>query len=293
MADEKRKSGLDKRQRGIKVGAGLEEARYNVEFIDFLQRWGPTVMLVIAAAALAFWGMQRWRESRESKQGIAFGDLDQAMYAPQGLDVNPEVLVRIAEDNAGQGAVPLLARLKAAEQWRESAMKGYRPGSLDPKTRQVASQDDYLTPEGKKELLDKARQQYQLVVDQSAGNVAKATFTLTGYMGLASIAESQGRIEEAKAAFAKAQELAEKAHFPEYAALAGERLKTVEKYATPVALVPESMVMSWDKPRVSVPLGPGPTLVPGGSDNPLAPGVGASEPFKLEPLNLSMPGTVT
>ncbi|HZW07192.1 MAG TPA: hypothetical protein VFF65_08705, partial [Phycisphaerales bacterium] len=255
MADDNKKSGLDRRQRDIKVGAGLEESRYNVEFIDFLRKWGPTAMLVIAAAAMTFWGLQKYRENKEAKTGLAFGDVDQAMGGG-ATDVNPDVLVRIAEDNEGQGSVPVLARLAAAEQWRSSAMKGYRPGAFDARTRTVLNQDDYLTREGRQEYLEKARQQYQWVVDQTAGNKAKATFTLTGLMGLAAVAETQMKPDEAKAAYTRAQALAEEAGFPEYAALAKTRLETVDKFTAPPVLLPEAMVMSWDKP-VAPPALPG------------------------------------
>lgn len=262
MAEENKKGGLDRRQRDIKVGAGLEESRYNVEFIDFLKRWGSTVMLVIAAAAMAFWGLQKYRENKEAKAGVAFGDVDAAMTSGSGRDVNPEVLVRIAEDNAGQGAVPIIARLAAADQWRASAMKGYRPGAADARTGVVTNQDDFLTPEGKKEFLEKARAQYQMVVDQTSGSKAKSTFTLTGLMGLAAIAETNGKVEEAKAAYKQAQELAEAANFPEYAALAKSRMETADKFAVPTPLLPDAMVMSWDKPA---PVAPTPAPAPGSS----------------------------
>ncbi|HYD00502.1 MAG TPA: hypothetical protein VEB22_04690 [Phycisphaerales bacterium] len=258
MADDNKKSGLDRRQRDIKVGAGLEESRYNVEFIDFLRKWGPTVMLVIAAAAMTFWGLQKYRENKEAKTGLAFGDVDQAM-GNGAADVNPDVLVRIAEDNEGQGSVPILARLAAAEQWRNSAMKGYRPGAFDARTRTVLNQDDYLTREGRQEFLEKAKQQYQWVVDQTAGNKAKATFTLTGLMGLAAVAETQMKAEEAKAAYTRAQKLAEEAGFPEYAALAKTRLESVDRFTAPPVLLPEAMVMSWDKPVAPPPALPGST----------------------------------
>lgn len=293
MADVKKKNGLDKRQRDIKVGAGLEEARYNVEFIDFLQRWGPTVMLVIAATALGFWGLQKWRENRDSKQGAAFGELDQAVQTAPGIDVSPEVLIRIAEANQGQGSVPLMARLKAAEQWRTSAMKGYRTGAtIDPKTRTVTNQDDVLTADGKKDYLEKAKAQYQIVVDQTIGNVAKATFTLTGYMGLAAVAESQGHVEDAKAAYKQAQDLADKALFPEYATLAKKRLENVEKYAGPVTLLPEAMVMSWDRP-VTITPAPGPSLLdttPLGTGQ-LNPGLGT--PGTPDIFKLDTPGPLS
>lgn len=269
MAEQNNKGGLDKRQRQIKVGAGMEDARYNVEFVDFLRKWGSTVMLVIAAAAMAFWGLQKYRENKEAKAGVAFGDVDQAMAAGTGGDVNPEVLVRIAEDNQGQGAVPIMARLAAAEQWRSSALMGYRPGSLDARTRTVTNQDDYLTPEGKRDFLEKARAQYQIVVDQTSGSKAKATFTLTGLMGLAAIAETMGKPEEAKAAYKRAQELAEASEFPEYAALAKARLETVDKYIVPTPLLPEAMVMSWDRPPAPAPVQPAPQLPVGSLLSPV------------------------
>lgn len=261
MADETKRgdASLDKRQRQIVVGAGREDARYNVEFIDFLKRWGPTVLLVIAAASLGFMGLQRWREAREGKMGVAFGDVDQAISLPQqGLDANPEGLLAIAEENAGQGSVPLLARIAAAEQWRVSAMKGLRVGSQpDQKTRQFSKEDE-LTPDGRKDYLAKARAQYQMVVDLCSGNKSKATFELTGLMGLAAVAETSGDAEGAKAAYTRAQKLAEDASFPEYAALAKSRLESVDKFVAPVIIMPESMVNSWDKPVVVTPVPPAP-----------------------------------
>ncbi len=289
MAEQNNKGGLDKRQRQIKVGAGMEDARYNVEFVDFLRKWGSTVMLVIAAAAMAFWGLQKYRENKEAKAGVAFGDVDQAMTAGTTGDVNPEVLVRIAEDNQGQGAVPIMARLAAAEQWRSSAMMGYRPGSLDPRTRTVANQDDYLTPEGKKEFLEKARTQYQIVVDQTSGSKAKATFTLTGLMGLAAIAETSGKADEAKAAYKRAQELAEAAEFPEYAALAKARLETVDKYVVPTALLPESMVMSWDKPAPVAPVQPAPQSPVGSLLSPIGDLGAGGLPGSSLPTTITVP----
>jgi hypothetical protein len=197
------------------------------------------------------------------------------------MDVNPDVLVRIAEDNADQGAVPVLARLRAAEQWRDSAMKGYRPGGRDMKTG-VINPDDMLTADGKKEFLEKAKAQYKQVIDQTSGNIAKATFTMTAYMGLAAVCEAQAgiantaqlkdeAIAEAKTAYTAVKDLAEKANFPEYAALAKKRIETVEKFSQPVTLLPESMVASWDKPAPV----PAPTPIPGGgllSPSPLSTG---------------------
>jgi len=278
MAEEK-KSGLDRRQRQIQVGAGLEESRYNVEFIDFLRRWGSTILLVIAAAAFAFWGLQRYRESREAKTGVAFGDLDAALNVGAGRDVSPDVLISIAQANTGQGAVPVMARLAAAEQWRMSAMKGTRPGAtLNPQTGAPAKEDE-ITPETRLTFLEKAREQYQEVVNLTTGNKSKATFTLAGLMGLAAVAEVQGKPEEAKGAYKQAEALAEAAHFPEFASLAKSRAETVDKFTAPVALLPESMVMSWEKP----PAAPTPA--------PTVPGSSLLTPLPTD-LGIGGPGTV-
>lgn len=291
MAEEKKKSGLDRRQRDIKVGAGLEEARYNVEFIDALRRWGPTVMLVVAAAAMTFWGIGKWREHGHNKAGVAYGDLDQAMFAGAGVDVNPDVLVQIATDNAGHGAVPLMARLRAAEQWRTSAMKGYRHGGFNQTTRSI-NQDDYLTESGKADYLKNAKTQYKWVVDAAAGNTAQATFALSGYMGLAAVAETEGKVDEAKAAYKSAQELAEKTHYPEFATLAKARLENVEKFATPVTLPSEAAVLSWDKPKAAVV--PSPLLTPSALSGDLGigslgtPQLNAPDPLALPP-SLTIP----
>ena len=43
---------MEERQTQIREGAGLEESKLNVEFIDWLQRWSTPILLLVAGAAL-------------------------------------------------------------------------------------------------------------------------------------------------------------------------------------------------------------------------------------------------
>ena len=53
---------MDERQTQIREAAGLDESRLNTEFVEFLRKWGPIALGVLAVAALAFVGRNYLRE---------------------------------------------------------------------------------------------------------------------------------------------------------------------------------------------------------------------------------------
>src|ERR1044071_6876732 len=103
---------MEERQTQIKEGAGLEESKLNVEFIDWLQRWSTPILMVIAVVAVGFWGYRKWEQAKRAEVDRAFSEFTAA--AEVGTP-NPTSLIGIAEQYKGIRAVPLLAQLKAAD----------------------------------------------------------------------------------------------------------------------------------------------------------------------------------
>ena len=113
---------MDERQTKIREAAGLDESRLNTEFVEFLRKWGPIALGVLAVAALAFVGRNYLREQSVIRTDSAFLELESAQR-----EGNPDVLLRVADTYAGERGVPHLARLQAADVLFQSARAGVSP----------------------------------------------------------------------------------------------------------------------------------------------------------------------
>ncbi|MEM1423311.1 MAG: hypothetical protein AAGH64_04835, partial [Planctomycetota bacterium] len=47
---------MDDRQQQVKIGAGLEESRINRELIDWLNKWGMRILIVVLLVVAAYQG---------------------------------------------------------------------------------------------------------------------------------------------------------------------------------------------------------------------------------------------
>jgi hypothetical protein len=246
-----RRSGVDVRAGEIRTGAGLEESRYNLEFIEFLRKWGPWVLIVLAGALLAWRFYGDYRKGQQADLAKAWAELDAALAPMRSAqDGSPDVLLRVASDHPTKGAVPLLARLGAADQWVLSASKGLLPGAqVDMATGAVKSADDILSTEKRDELLAKAKEQYQSVADASKGDPARTEFELRALFGLASVAETLGNWDQAKGHYEAAKALANARQFGIIEKLATERLADLEKLRSMPPLLPAEKVVSFNKPE--------------------------------------------
>src|SRR5690606_15713326 len=77
---------MDDRQRQIKEGAGLEESRINKDFLDWLLKWGPVLVLVAAGIILAMRGVQFLEDRRVARVNEGFSELERVS---EGVTVNP------------------------------------------------------------------------------------------------------------------------------------------------------------------------------------------------------------
>jgi hypothetical protein len=104
----------DRRLAEIREGAGLQEARLNVEFIEFLRKWSTPLLLVLAALAVGYFLWNKQKEARAARVDEAYSQLNQSR---ETASPSPDALRRIAEDYKNVVGVHLLAKLTAADEY--------------------------------------------------------------------------------------------------------------------------------------------------------------------------------
>jgi hypothetical protein len=217
---------MDERQAQIREGAGLDEARLNVEFIEFLKKWSTPLLVIVAVIALGYFGLQRLREARASALSAAFTQLDAARDAG-----NPVGLLAVAEEHDGQGAVPEIARLQAADIYLGSYRAGMREGAQVTPAGEPEDPATVLSEEERTKQLDKAAELYQKVVAETSGKPDLVQHTIGGMYGLAAVAECRANFDEARRHYDAIETLARTADMPEHVELAKQRLDTLGSLA--------------------------------------------------------------
>lgn len=279
--------GLDARQRQIKEGAGLDESRVNQEFVEFLRVWLPWILGAIAVVLGGWVGWQRWTQHKHQVIAQAFADYDAAvMPASSGLDLDVSLLIRLAEEHGGKASIPELSRLAAANQLVLSASKGIAPGAeVDAQTGAVKNATDLLTIERQRELVQQAAGLYEQVLSSTRGVKGRELFAIQALMGLAATSEGKSDWEKAKGHYAEAKSLAEANVYPKIAAVAEERMRTIDELKGAVPPLPKDLILSFNKPQATAPSGqPGTMGVPI-TINPPAGGGPSAAP------GLTLPGT--
>jgi hypothetical protein len=231
---------MDDRQRTIVEGAGLEESRLNQDLVDFLRKWGTPILLLIVVVAGLYAGSTMWKQHKERVLNQAYADFHAAAVAG-----SPDNLVVVAEQNKGRGAVYQLALTEAADSYLESARLGLRPGGSP------ANAEDRLSAEQVASNLSRAGEIYGLIVTSTRGKAGMALHELNGLYGQAAVAESLGKIDEARALLAQSAEVARKAGFDELARVAEARIATLDEVANPPTLYELSDVRSSNRAAAS------------------------------------------
>lgn len=250
---------MEERHTQIREGAGLEESKLNVEFIEWLRRWSSPILVVTAAIVLAFVLYGRWQASRQQRVDQAFRELELARTAG-----NPQALLVVAETFEAQGAVGLLARLAAADAYLRAARMGLRPGVPVPASGPVPP-DDLLSQAERDDILAQAATLYEDVLRRSESQPGRVLHALGAAYGLAAVAECRGDLNGARSAYERAARLAERAGFAHEAALARRRLEQLDGLDDPPRLYSRA-----DLPAVAdttpasgvVPAAPGPSPEP-------------------------------
>lgn len=200
----------------------LTEGRINEDFLDWLRTKGVSWLLVLMVALCVYFGIVRWRSHRLNFEAEGWDAFTKA--------TTPGPLEEIAEKYPGVEGLPTLARLRAAQFLMTAVQSelalptadGVPPGPLTSTDR-----DAYL---------DRADRLYTTVLGTKDAGESATLMTVTALNGRAAVAESRGKLDEARSFYEQAAKKAQ-AQFPLLAKQAQDRAATVMD-ETKVAALP-------------------------------------------------------
>lgn len=213
---------MDERHAQIREGAGLDESRLNLEFIDFLKKWSTPLLVVVAVVAIGYFLLQKRRDMKVASLAAAFTQLEAARDAG-----SPTGLLAVADDHRGQGAVAEMAELAAADVYLASYRAGVRPGGRVDTAGTPEDAADLLTEADRAQQLDKAAEIYQRVVNFTQGKADMVQHTIGGLYGLAAVAECRSDFDAARRHLETIETLARNADMPEQVEIAKNRIDTL------------------------------------------------------------------
>jgi hypothetical protein len=95
----------------------------------------------------------------------------------------------------------------------------------------VAQPEDLLSEQERASNLDEAERLYRAVLEKNSKDNAKALTAISAAYGLAAVAESRGKLDEAKGYYEQVKKIADLAGFPEHSKVAQERIDGLPKLA--------------------------------------------------------------
>jgi hypothetical protein len=209
---------MDDRQTKIVEGAGLEESRLNTEFIEWLNVWGFRILVLLLVVAAGWAGYTQYSRWQEDRTDTALRELNDAVAAG-----SPDGLEAVAREWRSKRSVWEMATINAAEIHHEAGRLRLTPGGDSQKP------EDRLTNEQVGEHLTEARALFTEVVNRSRGR-APTVLSLTARSGLAAVALTDLKLDEAKAILADLATEAGRAGYPDLQRRALERLATVDQW---------------------------------------------------------------
>ncbi|MFI4915241.1 MAG: tol-pal system YbgF family protein [Phycisphaerales bacterium JB060] len=219
---------MDERQGQMKDKAGLEDSRINEEFRDFLVKWGPRALIVVALVALAFSGRRWLNQKADERTDEAFVQLS---LATSSDTTSPDTLLSLARQYDDIGAVAHVARMAAGEAYLAAVRRGVVIGAQPGPTGEYP-EEELLDDELRTSYLGQARQAFQQVVDAEPADI----HLVRAHMGLAAVAEAMGELDRARTHYQRAAELDRQAGYGAMAELAEARLNSLDALTEPVAL---------------------------------------------------------
>jgi hypothetical protein len=221
---------MDERQQQIRERAGLEESRLNQDFVDFLRKWGSPVLMGVALIAVGYTVWNKYKARQDTKLGNAYMELESAR---EGENPSPDTLLAVAEQYKDVGAVPILARLEAADTYLDAVRRGIKPGSVVASDGTLSNADDELKKGSERDdLLTLAAAQYQWVVDATTTDPAKAPHAINALYGLAAVEECRGNWDQARAGYQRIIELAKARGYGAHEQVATKRIESLSQLAS-------------------------------------------------------------
>lgn len=266
----------EQRIKGLTQGAGREESRINQDFIDFLSKWSTPFLVVLALCAVSYWGWNQYKARQVAKVNEAIADY---VIASGGASPSPDTLERLGDEHEGVRSIGMLARLDAADLYLAAVQRGLEPGVeyTGPDSLGVG---DALDETRRAAHLAKAASLYQSVLTAARAAPGKEQLAVEAAFGLAAVAESDGKIDEARRHLAEAEELAAKIGFTVLAEAARKRAAGLSDGPPPVLYAADALPALPEPAPLPEPTTPEvPVTAPGSIlDNPpLFPGAPATD----------------
>lgn len=219
---------------------------------DYWREYGSRILLVVLVAAIAFLLVRYWNDKKANDARLVAESIETASTSLQELQQLPaQSFVRPASEiaegreklrqQAEQAINTILnttkdpkmlvaAYLDRGNLYWSLANFPETPGSTTlPSSQQLTNRDAFL---------DQAKASYEKVLDPAYKASVENIFAAR--MGLAAIAENQGKWDEAKAQY---QAIADAPNMPaSFKELAAKRLANLAKYQSPALLVPAPTV---------------------------------------------------
>jgi len=230
---------VDKRVEQNLHTSQMEDDSLNVEFLEWLKKWGPNIIIAVALAVIIFQGSQWWMKRAEDKRSLAWADLANTE--------NVASLLKVADDNQGVGSVAELAWLKAAQLHYQTIINDQPLESdalsstteIDPETNEeIKNQEDKptsLRSEDRADLLDKMQTMYQNVIDRTKDHPEKLMLQIRATFGMATVAEMKLDSDSAKSWYDKAIALTDP-YYPKLTALAKARMQDLKEQNVPLEI---------------------------------------------------------
>lgn len=269
----------------IREGAGLDEARLNTDLVEWLKKYSMPISVVLCGLVLGYAGLNYVRTQRAIALDTAFTELDRAQEAG-----SPDSLLAVADAHKGQRAVPVLARLSAADIYLRAARSGVAVAGQLNADGTPRTPEDVLTSEQREELLKQAETLYRRIVDEAQSSEGKLA-AISAMFGLAAVAEMRGDTQGAAEWYTRIADRARAENRPILEKLASDRKASLDEIKdAPVLLTMADLPAS---AATAMPAPGSPIIGSDGSGNPIQftpvpgppPGVGIPgvEPAPAEP----------
>jgi len=238
---------MDDRQAQVTERAGLDDTRINEDFRDFLLKWGPWALVVVALVFGGIGGKRYLDQQRDQRVDEAFVQLSLATEA-QGT--SPDTLLGLADSYADVRGVPLAARLAAADAYLAAVRRGVVVGAV-PGPDGGYQEEELLDAELRASYLDQAAALYERVAAEAGREPGAAVHAIGALLGQAAIAESRGDLDAAREAYQRAADLDRSVGYGMHARVIEQRLATLDTLAEPVDLPAQAALPQPDAPAAA------------------------------------------
>jgi len=251
-------------EQNLRTSQSAAEDSINVEFLEWLKKWGPNIIIAVALVVILFQGSQWWMQRIEDKQSVAWADLANTN--------NVAGLLAVADEKRGIGSVSELAWMKAAQQHYQTiildkpleidALSGSDDGDAlsgdgkgdtsetadgvtdsaeedsgaDSAADETKERPTHLSAEDRADLLAKMSQLYQRVIESTKDDPDKDVLQIQATYGMAMVAEMQLDLDSARASYERVRSLCE-GKYPKMAKLAEARIADADRDVKPIEIL--------------------------------------------------------